>query len=106
MIRCSYRRFITKTILLLIFIEHIIDIEYNSHPFKIYTYTDIIGKYSPGLISSSLRNHTILEAGLEFRATHSIVTSWFSCTSNFESSDLFIISMDEGGAVQTIQCVC
>jgi len=52
------------------------------------------------LISSSPRNHTILEGGLEFRAIHSIKTSWFSCTSNFEPSDVFIMSMDEGGAVQ------
>lgn len=57
--------------------------------------------YSPGWISVLLRNHTILDAGLEFRAKHSMVTSWFSCTSNFEPEDSFIISTDDGGTVNT-----
>lgn len=43
--------------------------------------------YLPGLISALSRNHTILDAGLEFRATHSTVNSWFSRTSNSESDD-------------------
>lgn len=43
--------------------------------------------YLPGFISALSRNHTILDAGLEFRATHSTVNSWFSRTSNSESDD-------------------